>query len=140
VNNFSCTGRVGGEPTVRQLNNGKDVASFSVAVDSGYGENKQTNWVKVSLFDKRSAVARYIKKGDLIGLSGEIRLATWTDKEGLEKTNLELTNPDVTLIGRVQKSEGSEPSGEDGFSTTPARRPAPPRAPTEDPFADNVPF
>lgn len=137
MNKFSGIGRVGAEPTVRTTERG-DVASFNVAIDSGYGNNKQTNWIKVSLFDKRASVAQYINKGDLIGISGEIKLTKWTDKAGVEQSTLELGNADVTLIGRTTRKES-----DDGFSTPRPSKAAPQSNHASagiDPFADDVPF
>ena len=137
MNNFTGIGRVGGDPTVRQTNDGKPVATFSVAIDSGYGQKKVTNWFKVVLFDKRAAVAEYIQKGHLIGLSGELTLSKWTDKAGVEQSSLELSNPDVTLIGRTVKEDRDEAAEKPRQS-----RPAPPVAQNhdQDPFGDDVPF
>lgn len=137
MNNFTGIGRVGGDPTVRQTNDGKPVATFSVAIDSGYGQKKVTNWFKVVLFDKRAAVAEYIQKGHLIGLSGELTLSKWTDKAGVEQSSLELSNPDVTLIGRTVKEDRDEVAEKPRQS-----RPAPPVSQNQDqdPFGDDVPF
>lgn len=139
MNNFTGIGRVGGDPTVRQTNDGKPVATFSVAIDSGYGQKKVTNWFKVVLFDKRAAVAEYIQKGHLIGLSGELTLSKWTDKAGVEQSSLELSNPDVTLIGRTVKEGRDEVVNVHAARQT---RHAPPvtQSHDQDPFGDDVPF
>ena len=70
MNNFSGIGRVGGDPVVTQTKDGKAVATFSVVVDSGYGDKKIGTWIKVALFEKRATVAEYISKGDKIGEVG----------------------------------------------------------------------
>lgn len=138
MNNFSATGRVGGDPSVRYTNDGKAVASFSIAVDSGYGQNKMTSWVKVTLFDKRASVSEYIKKGHLIGVSGELQLSSWTDKQGAEQKTLEMINPSITLIGRVAKEEAADAAPQ---PSKPRPRPAGAPPPVQDPFAEgNDPF
>lgn len=95
MNLFSCIGRVGKDAVVRHAAGGDAVASFSVAVDSGFGDKKKSFWLDCSFWGKRAeTVGPMIKKGDRIGLTGE--MAT-RDHEG--KTYLTLRVGDVTLLG-----------------------------------------
>lgn len=108
MNNFSGIGRVGGDPVITETRDKKPICTFSVAIDSGYGDKKQTTWIKVALFDKRASVADYIRKGDRIGVNGEIVLRDWTDKQGVVQKSLELANANVTLL--MAKREESRPA------------------------------
>lgn len=95
MNLFSCIGRVGKDAVVRHTQSGDAVASFSVAVDSGFGDKKSSTWFDCSFWGKRAeTVGPMIRKGDRIGLVGE--LAT-REHEG--KTYLTLRVGDVTLLG-----------------------------------------
>jgi single-strand DNA-binding protein len=133
MNNFSGIGRVGGDPSVNYTNEGKAICSFSVAIDSGYGEKKLTTWIKVVLFDKRATVSEYIRKGDRIGVTGEIVLRDWTDKQGVVQKSLELANANVTLL--AEKRDQDKPS-----APRPSRSQQKAEADNFDPFSDNVPF
>jgi single-strand DNA-binding protein len=76
------------------------VGNFSVGVDFGYGEKKGTIWARCSLFGKRvDALAQYMTKGQLVGISGELSERQWTDKEGVAKTSQEVRVNEVTLLG-----------------------------------------
>lgn len=105
MNNFSAVGRVGAEPDVKQLSNGDNVASFPVAVDSGYGDKKVSTWFRVGLYGKKSAVAQYINKGDKIAVTGEIVNREYTAKDGSKQHSLEITNANITLIGSKQAAD-----------------------------------
>lgn len=128
MNNFSAIGRVGGDPVITESKDGKPICTFSVAVDSGYGERKITTWIRVSLFDKRASVAEWIAKGDRIGVSGEIVNREWKDKSGVMQKSLELANADVTLImpkrDNAPSKEVVAPSQQDNY----------------EPFNDTCPF
>lgn len=101
MNLLSCIGRVGKDAVVRRTQDGEAVASFSVAVDSGYGDKKKSFWLDCSFWGKRAeTVGPMIKKGDRIGLTGE--LAT-REYEG--KTHLTLRVGDVTLLGVKPQAE-----------------------------------
>ena len=84
MNSFNAVGRVGKDAEQRTTQAGSTVVSFSLAVDSGYGQNKQTNWVECSIWGKQaeSSLYQYIKKGDQLGITGEISLDNWINKEG----------------------------------------------------------
>ena len=100
MNILNAIGRLGGDAEVRYTQSGTAVTVFSVAVDSGFGKNKTTMWIRCNMWgDRGKAVAPYILKGQQIGISGEISLSTWTGKDGVEKTSLECRVNDVTLIG-----------------------------------------
>jgi len=131
MNNWNFTGRLGKDAELRYLPNGDAVASFSVAVDFGYGDKKGTIWPRCSMFGKRAeSVEPYLKKGAQVAIHGELSERKWTDKEGVEKTSLELRVTDLTLVGG--KSEGApEKSEKPKPSATGAKA---------DDFDDDIPF
>jgi len=105
MNNFNAIGRVGKDAATRFTQGGDPVTGFSLAVDSGYGDKKQTLWLDCSAWGKRyESVAQYITKGSQLGVTGELGTR---EHEG--KTYLTLRVSDVTLVGG--KGEGSAGSG-----------------------------
>lgn len=132
MNNFTCIGRLGGDPAVRQSKEGDDIASFTVAVNSGYGNNKATTWFKVSLFGKRAGVSQYLAKGKRVGVTGEVVLRSYKGKDGSEQTSLEIANANVFLIDSVDDAP-QQPA-------MPKPQGAPAMDSNFDPFGDKVPF
>ena len=43
MNNWNFTGNLGKNAEIKTTQNGKTICSFSVAVTSGYGDNKKNN-------------------------------------------------------------------------------------------------
>lgn len=129
MNSFSAIGRIGRDAVTRHTGSGTAVTGWALAVDSGYGDKKQTVWIDCSLCgDRGIKLAEYIKKGDRLGVHGE--LGTRTHEE---KTYVTLNVRDVTLLGDSRSGAGSE---------KPARAPQQPQrsaAPADD-FEDSVPF
>lgn len=117
MNNLSMTGRVGRDAVVKFTPNGDAVCTFSAALTSGYGEKAVTTWLNCSLWGKRAeTLAPMLLKGTLIGLTGDISLRVYTNKEGQEKSTVDCRVQDVTLLGR--KSESREVAKDDvGFDT-----------------------
>jgi single-strand DNA-binding protein len=127
MNNFSAIGRIGTQPEIKQLKSGDDAASFSVAVDSGYGEKKITTWLNVTLFGKKTGIVPYINKGDRIGVTGEIALREYTAKDGSKKSSLELGNASVTLLATKQEAHEKGAVKKEAVTSI-------------DPFADEIGF
>ena len=101
MNTWQFTGNVGKDAESRFLPNGDPVVSFSVGVKSGYGEKATTTWARCAMFGKRAeSVSQYLTKGQLVGISGEVTLREWNDKEGQKRNSLEVRVNDLTLLGK----------------------------------------
>lgn len=122
MNVFTAIGRIGRDAQVRYTPAGKAVAYWSLAVDDGWGQNKQTVWLDCSLWgDRAEKLAPYITKGAQIGVTGSIGT-----REHDGKTYVTLRVADVTLIGGKSESRQTEPARQ--------------AAPVADEFPDDVPF
>lgn len=139
MNNFNAIGRVGGKDAVTQFTQGGDpVTGWSMAVDSGFGDKKQTLWFDCSAWGKRfEKVGEYITKGAQLGVTGELGTR---DHEG--KTYLTLRVADVTLVGGKQEGNGG---GSNQHAQRPARQQQAPAqqqsAPPMDDFVeDDIPW
>lgn len=95
MNIFTAIGRVGRDAVTRHTQAGKPVTGWSLAVDYGWGDNKNTVWVDCSLWgDRGESVAQYITKGSQLGVSGELGT-----REHDGKTYVTLNVREVTLVG-----------------------------------------
>jgi len=138
MNNFNAIGRVGRDAVTRYTQTNKAVTGWALAVDKGWGDNKQTVWLDCSLWGERGEkLAQHITKGSQLGVTGEIGA-----REHDGKTYVTLDVRDVTLVG--SKQEGS---GGGSNSGAPARqRPAratdnvPSAADSMADLADDIPF
>ncbi len=100
-NQCNFIANIGRDCEVRHTQSGTAVASFPVAIESGYGDNKVTSWVRCTIFGKRAegGLVQYLVKGQQVSVTGEIKLNQYTDKEGAEKSSLDLNVSDIALIG-----------------------------------------
>jgi single-strand DNA-binding protein len=107
MNNASLVGRAGRDAEARYLENGKMVANFTIAVNRRK-RDAEPLWVKVEIWGKPAQVAAdYVKKGGLIGVSGEIDLDVWTDRAtGEERKQLKLVANDLRLLGSKSDNQG----------------------------------
>ena len=109
MNVFTFSGNLGGNAELRTTKGGTELAQFSVAVKAGYGQNESTVWVRCAMFGKRAqSLAPYLVKGQQVVVSGEASLNSWTNKDGIEKTSLEVRVNDVTLVGGRPEGAGED--------------------------------
>lgn len=95
LNVFSATARLGKDPEIRFLSDGKAVCSVSVAIQ----RDDKTTWLRVSAFDKTAeAMGKYLHKGSKVGITGYLKENSWQDKQGNKKTTLELICNQVVFL------------------------------------------
>ena len=59
------------------------VATFTLAVDLGFGDKRKTNFFNMKAFGKPAeSIGRYVKKGSKLVLVCQPNIETWTTKEG----------------------------------------------------------
>ena len=132
MNAWQFTGNIGKDAESRFLPNGDPVVSFSVGVKSGYGEKATTTWARCAMFGKRAeSVSQYLTKGQLVGISGEVTLREWNDKEGQKRNSLEVRVNDLTLLGKKDGQQAAQPR---------QQAPAPQQPDSFGDFQDDVPF
>jgi single-strand DNA-binding protein len=112
MNSWNFTGNLGNDCEQRYTQSGDSVVSFSVGVKSGFGDKATTTWAKCAIFGKRGeSVAPYLKKGTLVGISGEVNNREYQDKEGQKRYSLDVRVNDLTLLGgKSDRSESNAPS------------------------------
>lgn len=137
MNNFSAVGRIGRDAVTRFTQAGKAVTSWTLAVDRGFGDNKQTVWLDCSLWgDRGQKLAEHIRKGDRLGVVGEIGT-----REHDGKTYVTLDVKDVTLLGGKQESQsGSTSSRRGGQEQRERPQKATDNAPRDEFESDDIPF
>ena len=90
MNQFTGIGRLGGDPELKFLEDGKAVCSFSIAIDQPGQEAPQ--WIRCSCWEKKAEfAANWLKKGNRALVQGPIRLRKWSSDDGQVRVDLELT-------------------------------------------------
>ena len=87
------TGRLTADPELKTTQTGISVTSFSIAVSRSYrsGEEPQTDFINIVAWRKSAEfVAKYFKKGNMIGIEGSIQTRKYTDKNGNSREAVEL--------------------------------------------------
>ena len=103
LNKVQLIGRLGSDPEIKQMVNGKNVARLSIATsqswkDKSTGERKEkTEWHRVVIFNEGlvKVVQQYLKKGANVYIEGQISTRKWRD----EKLGQDRYSTEVVLQG-----------------------------------------
>ena len=88
LNKVQLIGRLGADPEIKQMVNGKSVARLSIATsqawkDKSSGERKEkTEWHRVVIFNDGlvNVVQQYVKKGANVYIEGQLSTRKWKDE------------------------------------------------------------
>ena len=112
LNKVLLIGRLGADPEIKQMVNGKSVARLSLATsqswkDKATGEKKEkTEWHRIVVFNEGlvNVVQQYLKKGAQVYIEGQLSTRKWKDEQsGQDKYSKEILiqgyNSSLTMLG-----------------------------------------
>ena len=124
LNKVQLIGRLGADPEIKQMVNGKSIARLSIATsqswkDKSTGERKEkTEWHRVVIFNEGliNVIQQYLKKGANVYLEGQLATRKWRDeKSGQDKYSTEIVlqgyNSSLTMLdGKNRSNDSNETS------------------------------
>ena len=154
VNKVILVGNLGRDPEIRNTQDGKRIATFSIATsetwkDRATGERKEkTEWHRVVVFNDglSSVVEKYVRKGSKLYIEGQLQTRKWTDDAGQEKytTEVVLTGFKGELAMLDGRSGGAQGVGEDlpeyGGAAPALGTPVTSVSASKNDFDDDIPF
>ena len=117
LNKVLLIGRLGADPEVKQMVNGKSVARLSLATsntwkDKNTGEKKEkTEWHRVVIFNEGlvNVVQQYVKKGAQVYIEGHLTTRKWKDeKSGLDRYSTEVVLQGFNSSFKILSSKNSQ--------------------------------
>ena len=126
LNKVVLIGRVGRNVEVKTSKGGNSFCRITVATNSGFGDNKRTDWHNVVAFGKTAdACGKYVQKGSLIHVEGSIQYEQY-EKDGKKLTSTNILADHVQFITGMKQAEqqgadamyqsgGSAPLSDDTF-------------------------
>ena len=124
LNSTNLAGRIGKNPELKTVGNGKSVCKFSLATND-YGK---TNWHQIELWNQPAEFAsRYLKKGDEVIVSGSIDYQDWTDRDGNKRISTVIKGFSISAVSNGGNKQDSEPANKSQNETI-------------DEDADDIPF
>ena len=115
MNYVSMIGRLTKTPDIRQTNTGKNVCTFTLAVNRRYKDaqgNATADFFTVQAWEKLAELcARYLDKGSKVFVSGELRNRSYEAKDGSKRTVTEIIANELEFFSA--KAEPATPPVEE---------------------------
>jgi len=128
VNKVILLGNVGGDPVIRSTQDGKKIATFSLATsekwkDKNSSESREkTEWHRVVVFSDGlvGIIEKYIKKGTKLFVEGSLQTRKWTGSDGVEKYTTEIVlqgfNNKLEIIDNRKEGDSNTSENYEGGS------------------------
>lgn len=115
-------GRLVRDVEVRYTSNELAIAKMTVAVDSGFGEKKKTNYIPVTAFGKTAEFCgKYLGKGRLVSVEGNIATGSYEKQDGTKVFTVDVHADSVNALDKGNSTnEAFKPKEETapkGFET-----------------------
>ena len=82
---IDLTGNLGRDPEAKYTDSGKFVCNFSIAVESGWGDNKKTEWFDCVAWEKTGEILNeWLRKGSKVRVRGDFKQQYWLSKDTQE--------------------------------------------------------
>lgn len=114
LNKIMLIGNLGKDPEMNYTQGGSALTKFSLAVNRSYktssGEKRdETEWFNIVAWDKLAETCNtYLHKGSKVFVEGRLTQRKYTDKNGVERTAIEITAQDVEFLDTKPVTGGTE--------------------------------
>ena len=119
MNRVMLVGRITRDPELRTSPNGVSFTAFSIAVNRQFANaqgERVADFINCVAFNKQAEnLARYIKKGGLIGVEGKLQTRTYQAQDGSNRTAVEVICDVITFL--ESRSSNQQPGGYNDYSS-----------------------
>jgi len=112
INRVILVGRLTKDPELKYTAGNISVAKFTLAVNrtftSGANGEKEADFIQCVVWRKQAEnLARFVKKGSLIGVEGRIQTGSYDDKDGIRKYTTEVVCDSVQFLEPKNQDDDS---------------------------------
>ena len=116
LNVVAIMGRLVADPELRTTTQGNGVCSFRIACDRSYvqqGQERQADFIDIVAWRQQADfVSKYFQKGSMIAIEGSLQTRNYQDKNGNNRTAVEVVANNISFAGAKRQDAQSVPSYE----------------------------
>ena len=113
VNKVILLGRLGKDPDIRSMQNGKKVANFGIATSKRWTDRdtqekkEKTSWHNIVVFNEGlvGIVEQYVKKGSKVYVEGSLRTRKWQGQDGQDRYTTEIVASEMQMLDSRSNSK-----------------------------------
>ena len=110
LNVVAIMGRLVADPELRTTQSGINVVSFRIACDRNFarqGEQRQADFIDIVAWRQQAEfVSKYFQKGSLIAIEGSLQTRQYQDKNGNNRTAVEVVANNISFAGPKSNNHG----------------------------------
>ncbi len=123
LNKVILIGNTGRDPEIRTMNNGNEVAIFTLATTDSWkdkvtGERKdKTEWHRIVIYTPGlvNICKNYVKKGSKLYLEGTLQTRKWVDSQGIDRQVTEVVLQGFNCTLQLLDSKNSSANSNNDF-------------------------
>lgn len=112
LNVVAIMGRLVADPELRTTPQGINVCSFRIACDRNFarqGEQRQADFIDIVAWRQQAEfVCKYFQKGSLIAIEGSLQTRQYQDKNGNNRTAVEVVANNINFAGSKTAMQAAE--------------------------------
>lgn len=112
LNVVAIMGRLVADPELRTTPQGTSVTTFRIACDRNFarqGEQRQADFLDVVAWRQQAEfVCKHFQKGSLIAVNGSIQTRQYQDKNGNNRTAVEIVADNISFAGSKSSNSGGD--------------------------------
>lgn len=116
LNVVAIMGRLVADPELRTTPAGHSVCSFRIACDRSYvqqGQQRQADFIDIVAWRQQADfVSKYFQKGSMIAVEGSLQTRNYQDKNGNNRTAVEVVANNISFAGAKRQDGQNAPSFE----------------------------
>ena len=99
MNKLFIIGNLTADPVSRTTQSGKQVCSFTIAVNRRGSQQEAADFFRISAWNGLADICqRYLAKGRKVAVTGSVSVSTYTTQNGETRANLEVSAEDVEFL------------------------------------------
>lgn len=116
MNNINLFGRLTKDPETKAIGEDKMVASFTLAVNRNYKNEKgeiEADFINCTAWNKTAEILTlYVKKGHRLGVTGRLQVRSYDDEQGNKKWITDVVAEKIYLMETKKDIENQENDNE----------------------------
>lgn len=113
LNKIVLMGRLTAKPDVIKCDNSDNrYTRFTIAVERNYksGDEKITDFINCTAWNSTAIfISKFFDKGNMIAVTGELNIDSYTDKDGNKRTSANVHVSDVSFTGERNEIQSEPP-------------------------------
>lgn len=119
MNKITVIGNLTADPEIRSTQTGKNVCTFTIAVNRKKVSEPQTDFFRINAWNGLAdTCVRFLNKGKKVAVIGELQARTYEDRQGKTRLSLDVSADEVEFLSPKEEKPKKDRENSDGYDRT----------------------